>query len=289
MHRVEHRVSIKKSLAARLEQELVQAQLAAGRAPKRQTGSSQNQPRKLQRLEAPPQGSERNLVQLMAQKQRLQQLEAEYAQKIQKLKEAQAQRNRGVLTEPRASTPTDPPPPLPQPPSSFPLPQPSLHDLTQDKLTLDSEDVPEADDPEPEPEPATASRGGRRSSLRQSSCSFTKPNLDALGSAPPKDGAAKPTKTPSSSEAPAEMIGGLDVDALRRGYQQQGGLGDLLLKELQALGEDVDEAPAGQVSGIDTDMDGDSPLWTSSPSCPNASSSGSSRRVGDDNEPIRSL
>lgn len=36
VHRVEHRVSIKKSVAARLEQELVQAQLVAGRRAKRQ-------------------------------------------------------------------------------------------------------------------------------------------------------------------------------------------------------------------------------------------------------------
>lgn len=35
VHRVEHRVSIKKSLAARLEQELSHAQLAAGRGSKR--------------------------------------------------------------------------------------------------------------------------------------------------------------------------------------------------------------------------------------------------------------
>lgn len=42
VHRVEHRVSIKKSVAARLEQELAQAQLAVGRGSKRRTDSNQS-------------------------------------------------------------------------------------------------------------------------------------------------------------------------------------------------------------------------------------------------------
>lgn len=207
------------------------------------------------RRDAAPRGSERHFAELIAQKQRLQQLESEYALKIQKLKEAQVLRNKGVLpelpVEPplRSATPPDPQVQLPPPP------QPSLHDLSQDKLTLDSEDPAEAEDHEPEPAPAAAARGGRRSSFRQSSCSFTKPHLDATSSAPPKDvgTAAKPVKAlPSGSagvELPAEMFAGLDVDALQRLYKQKTPLGDLLLMELQVLGEDVDPAPAAQVSG----------------------------------------
>lgn len=42
VHRVEHRVSIKKGVAARLEQELSQAKLAAGRGFKRRTDSNQS-------------------------------------------------------------------------------------------------------------------------------------------------------------------------------------------------------------------------------------------------------
>lgn len=41
VQRVEHRVSMKKSLAVRLEQELTHAQLMAGRGSKRRTGSAQ--------------------------------------------------------------------------------------------------------------------------------------------------------------------------------------------------------------------------------------------------------
>ncbi|XP_005936966.2 zinc finger C3H1 domain-containing protein [Haplochromis burtoni] len=251
VHRVEQRVSVKKTVAVRLEQELVQAHLAAGRAPKRQADSSRPALSKLPRRDAAPRGSERHFAELIAQKQRLQQLESEYALKIQKLKEAQVLRNKGVLPE----LPVEPPlrsatPPDPQVQTP---PQPSLHDLSQDKLTLDSEDPAEAEDHEPEPAPAAAARGGRRSSFRQSSCSFTKPHLDATSSAPPKDvgTAAKPVKAlPSGSagvELPAEMFAGLDVDALQRLYKQKTPLGDLLLMELQVLGEDVDPALAAQV------------------------------------------
>ncbi|XP_056243359.1 zinc finger C3H1 domain-containing protein-like isoform X2 [Seriola aureovittata] len=264
VHRVEHRVSIKKSLAVRLEQELAQAQLAAGRGSKRRTDNHANLPSKLQRVDGAPRGSERHFAELIAQKQRLQQLESEYALKIQKLKEAQALRNKGATPEPpaeppvRASTPPDPQIqiPHPSPSSPFPLPQPSLHDLTQDKLTLDSEDVAEAEDHESEPAtapaPAPAAKGPRRHSLRQSSSSFTKPNLEQLSSTPAKDSStAKPAKTATSSEAPAEMFAGLDLDALKLRYQQQARLGELLLTELQNLEENDDRPPTGQVLPVE--------------------------------------
>lgn len=194
-----------------------------------------------------PPSSERHLAELIAQKQRLQQLESEYALKIQKLKEAQALRNK-VPSElpPRASAPLDPPGQNLPPSSPFPVPQPSLHDLTQDKLTLDSEDVPEAEDLESEPAAAT---GSRRRSLRQSSCSFTKPNLEQLSSTPVKDaGAGKSAKAPPSSEAPAEMFAGLDLDSLKLRFQQQPRLGELLQAELQVLGGTADDPPPAQVS-----------------------------------------
>ncbi|XP_039988111.1 zinc finger C3H1 domain-containing protein-like isoform X2 [Xiphias gladius] len=277
VHRVEHRVSIKKSLAVRLEQELALAQLAAGRGSKRRTDANQTLPSKLQRVDGAPRGSERHFAELIAQKQRLQQLESEYALKIQKLKEAQALRNKGTPSELpaepplRASTPPDPQIQIPPPSSPFPLPQPSLHDLTQDKLTLDSEDVAEADDQESEPTPApaaapaaaptpapaaapAAAKGQRRHSLRQSSSSFTKPNLEQLSSPPAKDSStAKPAKTSASSEFPAEMFAGLDLDTLKLRYQQQARVGELLLRELQKLGENVDHPPTGQMVSVDVD------------------------------------
>ncbi|XP_045894569.1 zinc finger C3H1 domain-containing protein-like isoform X3 [Micropterus dolomieu] len=277
VHRVEHRVSIKKSMAVRLEQELTQAQLTVGRGSKRRADSNQTlvrptalQPSKLQRVDGVPRGSERHFAELIAQKQRLQQLESEYALKIQKLKEAQALHNKAVPsdlpTEPplRASTPPDPLPQLPPPASPFPLPQPSLHDLTQDKLTLDSEDVPEADERESESTPpsaptpaaaaAAAAKGPRRRSLRQSSSSFTKPNLEQLSSTPAKDSsAAKPAKTAPGSKLPAEMFAGLDVDALKLRYQQQARLGELLQRELHTVGEHVDNPPAAKVVSVEVD------------------------------------
>ncbi|TKS72888.1 Zinc finger C3H1 domain-containing protein [Collichthys lucidus] len=224
VHRVEHRVSIKKSVAARLEQELTQAQLTAGRAPKRRTDSTQILPSKVQRVDGPPRGSDRHFSELIAQKQRLQQLESEYAMKIQKLKEAQALRNKGV--------PSDPPPELP------------------DKLTLDSGDLPEADDYESEPVPSAATKGGRR----QSSCSFTKPNLEQPSSTPTKDNStAKPAKTSTSSKPPAEMFAGLDVDTLKLRYQQQAGLGEVLLRELHRVGQDLDDPPAAKLVSVEVD------------------------------------
>nr|XP_020471448.1 zinc finger C3H1 domain-containing protein [Monopterus albus] len=246
VHNVEHRVSTKKSVAVRLERELAQAQLAAGRGLKRQMDSNQTPPNKLQRVDRAHWGSECHFVELIAQKQRLQQLESEYALKIQKLKEAQALQNKGVPSEP----PTEPPLRDSTPPGlQIQVP----HDLTQDKLTLDNEDVTEADDHESEPTPAPA-KGPRRHSFRQSSCSFTKPNLEQLSSTPAKDGSIiKPGKTSSSSKAPAEMFAGLDVDALKLRYQQQARLGEVLLRELQNHGEDVDNLSTGQMVLVELD------------------------------------
>ncbi|XP_076026870.1 zinc finger C3H1 domain-containing protein [Genypterus blacodes] len=278
VHRVEHRVSIKKSQIVKFQKEVAQARLAAGRVPKRKQDSNQLLPRKLQRVDGLAPGSERHFAELIAQKQRLQQLEAEYALKIQKLKEAQALRHRGAASEPPSEplpvrTCTPPPPqnqPPPPPTSPFSLPQPSLHDLTQDKLTLDSEDVPEGEDHESESTaaptaaaaaaaassaaaPAAATATGTR---RRSSSSFTKPNLDQVASTPTKDNnAAKPSKAATASREPSEMFAGLDMDTLKQRYQQQDQLGELLLRELQKVGEAEETPPAGkvQLSAVEVD------------------------------------
>ncbi|XP_013882225.1 zinc finger C3H1 domain-containing protein [Austrofundulus limnaeus] len=259
VQRVEQRVSQKKTLEVRLEQELNQAQLAAGRGNKRLRDSSQTAPGKLQSVVAAPRGSERHFSELIAEKRRLQQLESEYALKIQKLKEAQARCNKGVPAEPPAEpavpTPNPPPDPkTPQLPSATPfhLPQPSLHDLSQDKLVLDSEDVPEADDPEPEPSAAAAARGGRRNSLRLSSSSFTKPHLDTPSSAPSKDD-TKAAKAAGGEALPVEVFAGLDVEALKRRYQLQARLGQLLHTELLTLGEDMKTPPTTQVVPLEVE------------------------------------
>ncbi|XP_029991411.1 zinc finger C3H1 domain-containing protein isoform X4 [Sphaeramia orbicularis] len=260
--RVEHRVSTKKTIAVKLEQELAQAQMAVGKGTKRRQDSNQAMSSKIQRLDGAPSGSGRHFAELIAQKQRLQQLESEYALKIQKLKETQALRNKGVALEvppeplSQTATPCEAQNQLPPVSSPFPLPQPSLHDLTQDKLTLDSEDIAEADESESTCAPAPATKGTRRHSFRQSN-SFTKPNLEQVTATPAKDNnTAKPAKSltnPKGPAPPAEMFAGLDVDALKQRYQQQARLGELLLRELSKVGENVENVAVGKVLSVEVD------------------------------------
>lgn len=196
----------------------------------------------------------------MAQKQRLQQLESEYALKIQKLKEAQALRNKGAQSdlpaEPAvqtsASPEREPQSQVPACPSHFP--QPSLHDLTLDKLNLESDDVSEADDHETESAPGgAAATGGRRHSFRQCSSSFTKPHLEQQGVTPVKDtGSCKASKTWASPGSSAEVFAKLDVEALRKRYQQLPPLGEVLHRELNKAIKETAQLPVGQVNTFRT-------------------------------------
>ncbi|KAJ0029108.1 hypothetical protein NQD34_004105 [Periophthalmus magnuspinnatus] len=261
---VEHRVSLKKTVELKLEQELSHAQNAAARGFKRKHESNQAMPSKIQRLD----GKERHFAELIAQKQRLQQLESEYALKIQKLKEAQALRNKTSSIEApsespiHASTPREPQNQPQQeaavPHSTFPVSQPSLHDLTQDKLTLDTEDEAE----ESEHAPASVTGGQRRHSFRQST-SFTKPHLEQLTSTPAKDFTAANTtsastvklaKSASDSGEKAEVFAGLDVDSLKKRYQQQPQLGELLQTELEKTGQDLQTSPVTKVAAFELDV-----------------------------------
>ncbi|XP_028305149.1 zinc finger C3H1 domain-containing protein isoform X2 [Gouania willdenowi] len=228
VRRVEQRVSLKKSVLVRLEQDLLQVQQTAGPGIRLQPGFKPLQPRKFQHSSTTSR-SNRHLAELMAQKQRLQQLESEYALKIQQLKETQALRKRGVPPPLPAVEP--PPPPVPPTP-----PQPSLHDLSQDKLTLGGEDIPDLEDTEPRP--------ARRSSIREST--ITKPLLDTASCTPSKDGESKVDRS-EPGELVSETLGELDVDALRQRFSQQDGLEMLLLTELHRLGGYVDTPPAGQM------------------------------------------
>ncbi|XP_061697888.1 zinc finger C3H1 domain-containing protein isoform X2 [Syngnathoides biaculeatus] len=235
VRRVEHRVSIKKTLAARLEQELLWTRKATGREPKRKAGAVHKPARKLQRVDAA-----NHFAALMAQKQRLQQLESEYAQKIQQLKEAQALRNKAAPTERRLKPVSLPDPKVSLTGSPGP-PQPSLHDLTQDVLVLESEDAPEADDLEPErPEtqiaaPEAAYPRPRRRSFRRSDA--TKPNLEQPSSAPAPVPVGPPAAKPVESSEDGPVAAGPDLEALRRQHRQRPGLAELVLEELTGLGE----------------------------------------------------
>ncbi|KAJ4919017.1 hypothetical protein JOQ06_021253 [Pogonophryne albipinna] len=207
-------------------------------------------PMKQRRLDPALRTAGGHFAELLAQKQRLQLLEREYALKIQQLKDRQALRSNPPVSElPPVSNLT-----LPTPsPSTLPLSQPSLHDLTQDKLILDSEE--EAEDPqvsvslgEGGPVSASVREGGRRPSLRRSSGSFTRPHLEQQGS--PKDN-NKPL--PLVPPPRTEVLGGLHLEALQQGGGP-GGLGELLQREMLLLGGGVHSpSPTAQVVSVEID------------------------------------
>ncbi|XP_056595490.1 zinc finger C3H1 domain-containing protein [Triplophysa dalaica] len=208
VQRVQHRVTVKKNQCVKLEKDLAHFQMFKRCKP----AALQHSPLKVRRLDY----SDTHYAELIAQKKRLQQLESEYARKIEKLKKAQALRQ----AEPRAATP-----------QAFPLPQPSLHDLTQDKLILSSEDLEAEDDVQQIPTTT------RRRSFRESG-SFTKPNLSHLESPAASLVAVKHAKaSPCDSAAGGlpELLLGLNVEDLRRRYQMCGGLSDVLREETRSL------------------------------------------------------
>lgn len=250
VQRVEQRVSLKQTVCERLQLQLSAAQQAAGGGAKRRADTIHSQPMKQRRLDPALRTAGGHFAELLAQKQRLQLLEREYALKIQQLKDRQALRSNPPVSElPPVSNLT-----LPTPsPSTLPLSQPSLHDLTQDKLILDSEE--EAEDPqvsvslgEGGPVSASVREGGRRPSLRRSSGSFTRPHLEQQGS--PKDN-NKPL--PLVPPPRTEVLGGLHLEALQQGGGP-GGLGELLQREMLLLGGGVHSpSPTAQVVSVEID------------------------------------
>lgn len=189
-----------------------------------------SQPVKVRRVDR----SDAHYAELIAQKRRLQQLESEYALKIQKLKEAQALRQ----AEPR--------PVAPQTPGAlYPLPQPSLHDLTQDKLTLSNEDVEaEEDEQQQQQIPAPVTPNTRRRSFRESG-SFTKPKLCHLETPAASPVPVKQAKAASCSAAGLpELLLGLNVEDLRQRYQRCVGLSELLQEEMRSLSSGAEDGGA---------------------------------------------
>lgn len=184
------------------------------------------QPNKMMRLDNSPISSPRkHSAELIAmEKRRLQKLEYEYALKIQKLKEARAlkakeQQNIAPVVEEEPE---------------FSLPQPSLHDLTQDKLSLDTEEN-DVDD-----EILSGSNRERRRSFLESN-SFTKPNLKHTDT-PNKECINKPTK--NTVEKP-ELFLGLKIGELQKLYSKADSLKQLILKTTTGITE---KALHGQVT-----------------------------------------
>ena len=84
---------------------------------------------------------------------------------------------------------------------------------------------------------------------------FTKPNLELLTSTPAKDpatsaastGAANSAENPNDPSDKAEVFAGLDVDSLKKKYEQQPQLGELLQTELEMTGQDLQTSPVSKV------------------------------------------
>uniref|UniRef100_A0A8C9F742 Zinc finger C3H1-type containing n=1 Tax=Pavo cristatus TaxID=9049 RepID=A0A8C9F742_PAVCR len=172
-------------------------------------------------------------VKLIAlEKKRLQQLEYEYALKIQKLKEARA-----LQTKEQSDIA-----PQAEEEAEFALPQPSLHDLTQDKLSLDSEENYFDD------EVLSNSNRERRRSFRESS-SYTKPNLKHMDT-PKQEPINKLSK--KAAEEP-ELFLGLNIDELKKLYAKADSLKELLVKST-AFVAPKEDLLCGQEISVDMDF-----------------------------------
>ncbi|XP_061223979.1 zinc finger C3H1 domain-containing protein isoform X2 [Neopsephotus bourkii] len=236
IHKVQQRVTVKKALALKYGEELARAKaLASKEIGKRKLEQDHLAPNKTLKLENSPASSpKKHSAELIAlEKKRLQQLEQEYALKIQKLKEARA-----LQTKEQSNTA-----PHAEEESEFALPQPSLHDLTQDKLSLDTEENYFDD------EVLSNSTRERRRSFKESN-SFTKPNLKHMDT-PKQETINKLSK--KASEEP-ELFLGLNIDELKKLYAKADSLKELLEKSTASIVAKEDLL-CGQEISVDMDVD----------------------------------
>ncbi|OXB59823.1 hypothetical protein ASZ78_007306 [Callipepla squamata] len=235
IHKVQQRVTMKKALALKYGEELARAKAVASKEiGKRKLEQDHLGPSKMLKLENSPASSpKKHSAELIAlEKKRLQQLEYEYALKIQKLKEARAlQTKEQSDIAPQAEEEAD-----------FALPQPSLHDLTQDKLSLDSEENYFDD------EVLSNSNRERRRSFRESS-SYTKPNLKHMDT-PKQEPINKLSK--KAAEEP-ELFLGLNIDELKKLHAKADSLKELLVKST-ALVAPKEDLLCGQEISVDMDF-----------------------------------
>ncbi|XP_066489957.1 zinc finger C3H1 domain-containing protein isoform X2 [Tiliqua scincoides] len=234
IHRVQQRVTMKKALALKYGEELARAKaLASKEIGKRKFEHDHFGPNKILKLDNSPSSSpKKHSAELIAlEKKRLQQLQYEYALKIQQLKEAQAHqmKDRSNIV------------PTTEEELEFTLPQPSLHDLTQDKLTLDTEENYFDD------EILSDSSRERRRSFRESN-SFTKPNLKHVDT-PKQEATNKLAK--KTLEQP-ELFLGLNIDELKKLYVKADGLKEILRKNM-ALMHSSEEMLRGQEIAVNVD------------------------------------
>ncbi|MBN3302165.1 ZC3H1 protein, partial [Amia calva] len=237
INRVQHRVTVKKHQTLKFEKDLAQAKAVAGHGGmKRKNEITYLSPSKLLRLDGSTARSPgKQFAELIAQeKKRLQKLESEYALKIQKLKEAQALRSKEV-SEPAVAG---------EEPPTYPLPQPSLHDLTQDKLTLDSEEN------EAEDEEMSLSLRERRRSFRESGA-FTKPNLKHTEASAGKESQSKPSK---KTVEETELFLGLNVEDLQKRYKESEDLKALIERSSFQITASTGKPVCGKEIPLDLDL-----------------------------------
>ncbi|XP_075602900.1 zinc finger C3H1 domain-containing protein isoform X2 [Balearica regulorum gibbericeps] len=235
IHKVQQRVTVKKALALKYGEELARAKAVASKEiGKRKLEQDHLGPSKMLKLENSPASSpKKHSAELIAlEKKRLQQLEYEYALKIQKLKEARA-----LQTKEQSNVA-----PHAEEESEFALPQPSLHDLTQDKLSLDSGENYFDD------EVLSNSNRERRRSFRESN-SFTKPNLKHMDT-PKQETINKLSK--KASEEP-ELFLGLNIDELKKLYAKADSLKELLVKSTAFI-VPKEDLLCGQEISVDADL-----------------------------------
>ncbi|XP_042190993.1 zinc finger C3H1 domain-containing protein [Callorhinchus milii] len=235
VHKVQHRVQVKKKLALKFGEELARAKAIASReAGKHKYELVEFGSNKSIQLDASYAATlkKQSFEYIAKEKKRLQQLEYEYRLKIQKLKEAQALRHAGL---------PDNLPGVEQEPA-FVVPQPSLHDLTQDKLVLDSEEN------DGEDEVQSPSLRERRRSFRESN-SFTKPNLKHTEVTLGKESVTKPAK--KSFDEP-ELFLGLNIDDLKNLHAERDDL-KMLLEKTVAFMSSNEKPVYGQEIPVDLD------------------------------------
>ncbi|XP_077121398.1 zinc finger C3H1 domain-containing protein isoform X1 [Ranitomeya variabilis] len=212
--KVQHRVEEKRTLSLKYGEELARAKaLASQELGKRKLEPSHIGASKMFKSDTGLANSpkKQSADAIAREKKRLQELEQEYALKIQKLKEMQAQK---MKEQPVCQLP------VVEEQAEFALPQPSLHDLSQDKITLDSEEN------EPDDEDLSISVKERRRSFRDST-SFTKPNLRHAELTPYKDISSTPSKVATERR---ELFLGLNIEEVRRLHSSSSNLTHLLSK-----------------------------------------------------------
>ncbi|XP_075065630.1 zinc finger C3H1 domain-containing protein isoform X2 [Mixophyes fleayi] len=233
--KVQHRVKEKRSLALKQGEEIARAKaLASQELGKRRLEPSNVIANKIFKKDTGLLGSpnKQSTEAIALEKKRLQELEQEYALKIQKLKEMQAKKEQAVHhTHVIEEQP------------EFVLPQPSLHDLSQDKITIDTEEN------ELEVVDLAISVKERRRSFRDSN-SFTKPNLKHAELTPYKDSSSKPSNVAAEG---AELFLGLNIDDLKRLHSSSDNLPDLLSNS-DALLVSQDKLFSGKEIPVDVEL-----------------------------------